>query len=236
MTKLSNVVGGLLRDLAQSHAISDASTVEILDAYGRDDALSQLPVPRMSIRQAEIRLRFAVAEIQDEPAELGAEEVRDLWTAALQDRVLPAALLEVGRLDNKRVSAALHKAVAQGGLTAELDPALLLREDGEARVIKLSHAFLDKQIQTVAPSYRASLEGLDVSGALIRALRDEVPQLIDAVRQLDASRRAAAANLSVAITTESLASVPEAQISELVLTVSMDEVQRGSSPALGSGG
>ena len=43
MAKLSNVIGGLLRDLAESHVISDTYAVEIVDVYGRDQYSPSFP-------------------------------------------------------------------------------------------------------------------------------------------------------------------------------------------------
>ena len=230
MTKLSNVVGGLLQDLARSHSISDASSLDILDAYGRDPVLAQLPVPRMSIKQAQLTLRFAVSAIQEEEKPLDPEEVRDLWVDALRNRVVPKALAEVGRMDNKRVVAAFDRVVTKGSLDTELDPQVVLGPGREQDLIRLSHRFLLDQVDAIPSSTRRSFEKLDVDGALDHALRDEIPDLIAAVRQLEQARKAAAADLNVSITTDALAEIPDGQLSELTLTVSMDELQRGAAP------
>ena len=230
MTKLSNVVGGLLQDLARSHSISDASSLDILDAYGRDPVLAQLPVPRLSIREAQLTLRFAVSAIQEEEKPLDPEEVRDLWIDALRSKVVPRALAEVGRIDNKRVVAAFDRVVAKGSLEAELDPQVVLGTGREQDLIALSQKFLLEQVETIPTSTRRSFEKLDVDGALDHALRDEIPDLIAAVRQLEQARKAAAADLNVSITTDALAEVPDGQLSQLTLTVSMEELQRGAVP------
>lgn len=234
MTKLSSVVGGILRDLARSHAVSDASTMEILDAYGRDAELSQLPVPRLSIREARVTLRFAISAIQDETRPPNDEELRDLWLAALKDRVVPRALREIGRADNRQVTAAFDRVVEQGGRNARVDSALLLGGGREDELVKLSHAFLVRQVSTIAPSTKRHFESLDVTGALERSLRDEVPGLLDAVREFERARAAEASDLNVAITTGDLSAVPENQISELLVTVSMEEVQRSFASPSGS--
>ena len=71
-----------------------------------------------------------------------------------------------------------------------------------------------------------------MKGALERAVRAEIPELVNAARQLEQARRAAQVDLNVAVTTESLTSLPDSQISELVVEVSMDELQRGSAAEL----
>src|SRR5262245_25823058 len=97
MAKLSNVVGGLLRDLAESHVISDTYAVEIVDVYGRAPVLTQLPVPRLTIREAQLKLRFAISEINDEVTGLTEDELRELWLTTVNDKVVPQALSEIGR-------------------------------------------------------------------------------------------------------------------------------------------
>lgn len=233
MAKLSNVVGGLMRDLAQSHTISDAFTVDVLDTYRRDTVLAQIPVPRLSIREARLTLRFAVDAVEDREAVLEPAELQDLWLEAVRDRVVPKALTEVGRIDNKRVVGAFERRLKTGGATVSIDPETLANDGREEELIASTLGFLAREVDALPPSTRKSFEGTDLAGSFERIVRSEIPELRSAVRQLATARRASQADLTVSVTTESLAAVPQHQISELVLTVSMEEVQSGTLPDLG---
>ena len=233
MTKLSNVVGGLMRDLAQSHTISDAFTVEMLETYRREATLSHLPLPRMSIHAAQLTLRFAVASVQDDVKGLDQGELGDLWLRTVRDRVMPKALTAVGRIDNKRLVGAIERRLDATDAAASVDPESLLAEGREAELTKSTIRYLTGLVEALPPSSRKSFDNTDLAGSLERIVRAEIPELRAAAQQLDQARRAAQADLSVSVTTEALAAVPDSQISELTLTVSMEEIQMGSTPTLG---
>lgn len=236
MTKLSNVVGGLLRDLAQSHTISDAFTVELVDTYRREPTLSQLPLPRMSIRSAQLTLRFAVAAVQDEVSGPDPAELRDLWLRTVRERLVPRTLRFAGRLDNARVVAAFERQLAAADVTGAVDPTALLDDDREGELVEATTEFLARVAESLPASVRRSLEGTDLKDAIARVARAEVPQLRAAARRLEQARRASEAELDVSVTTEALGAVPEASISELVLTVDMEEVLSGRAPDAGGTG
>jgi hypothetical protein len=185
-------------------------------------------VPRLTIRQAQLKLKFAISEINDQVTGLSEDELRELWSTALNSKVVPKALSEIGRSDNKRVVSAFERVVGPATPTADFDPRAVLVEGREDELIESTLSFLTRQVGAIAPSTRRSFERLDVKGALERAVRAEIPELVNAARQLEQARRAAQADLNVAVTTASLTSLPDSQISELVVEVSMDELQRGS--------
>ena len=233
MTKLSNVVGGLMRDLAQSHTISDAFTVEMLETYRREATLSQLPLPRMSIQAAQLTLRFAVSSVQDDVKGLDRGELGDLWLRTVRDRVMPKALMDVGRIDNKRLVDVIERRLDAPDAAASVDPESLLAEGREAELTKSTISYLTGLVEALPPSSRKSFDNTDLAGSLERIVRAEIPELRAAAQQLDQARRAAQADLSVSVTTEALAAVPDGQISELTLTLTMEEIQMGSIPTLG---
>lgn len=233
MARLSDIVGGLLRDLAESHAVSDAYTREVLEAYRQDPMLSQFPVPRMAIRQATLRLKFAVtgqapAPIEDDDP----TEYRELWVKALRERLLPQALEAVGRLDNKAVVAAFGKRLSLRSTGDALnDVALLLDPQQGPALQKMTIAFLARQVESLSATARRSLEGVKLSQAFQEAAARELPELQRAARRIAEARRAAQAELDIAVHSEDLQGLPESQVSEMELTVSLDDVQFGGDSA-----
>ncbi|KQR16017.1 hypothetical protein [Cellulomonas sp. Leaf334] len=227
MTRLSSVVGGLMRDLAQSHTISDAFTVDLLDAYRREPTLSQLPLPRVSIRSAQLTMRFAVLTVQEPVAVLEPAELGEFWLRSIRERVVPRVLQDVGRFDNERVVGAFERRLAVTDPTSVIDPGALLAEGGEPELVRSTIGYLTKLVDSLPVSTRRALEGLDLAGSLERTVRAEVGELRAAARRLEDARKASQADLDVSVTAEALAGVPDSQISELVLTVSMEEIQLG---------
>lgn len=217
-----------MRDLAQSHSIADAYTMETLEAYSRDSVLAQFPIPRMSIREAQLTLRFAVDSVTDPPVEPDPAEFRELWLKTLRNRVVPTALAEVGRVDNKRVVAAFDKRLGAAAVDAAIDPDVLLTEGREEELVRTTLKFLGQQVESFPASTRKSVDNTDLSGAFERVVRDEMAELQRAARQLEKARVAAQSDVAVLVTAEALTAVPQSQISEITLTVTMDDVQFGT--------
>jgi hypothetical protein len=230
MAKLSNIVGGLMRDLAQSHAISDAYTVETLESYRRDPLLAQFPVPRMAIREVQLKIRFAVASVQDPPTEPDPTEIRNLWLKAVQERILPQALTAVGRADNKTVVTAFKRRLAAPEAALAVDAADVLASDRREALTNATLSFLKEQVAALPASARRSVDRTDLLPELERVVARELPEIQRAARQLEAARVAAQSDLDVVVTSEALGSVSDSRISELNVTVAMDDVQFGGVP------
>jgi len=67
-------------------------------------------------------------------------------------------------------------------------------------------------------------------GVLGKAVRREVPRLRDAARALQEARGAGEGELDVLVTAEALKALPESQISQLTLTVGIEDVRVGTRP------
>ncbi len=76
MAELNDVLGAILRDVAQARVISDLYSRNVSLEYQQDDVLSAFPVPRVEITEASIDLKFAVNKVEqkeaDPPAIIGA--------------------------------------------------------------------------------------------------------------------------------------------------------------------
>jgi len=231
VVQLSDVVGGLLRDLVQSHSIADAYTVRTLEMYQRDGVLSHFPVARLTISQAQLTVRFAIAGVQPpkgSPPDTG--ELRELWLTALRERIVPDSLREIGRLDNQRLVAAIAKRLEVQDAGSSIEPAMLLEDGQEARLAEATLKYLSTLVESLPVSTRKALEGTDLMGVLGKAVRREVPRLRDAARALQEARGAGEGELDVLVTAEALKALPESQISQLTLTVGIEDVRVGTRP------
>lgn len=64
MAELTQVLGTILKDVAQSRVISDTFSRDISVDYANDPILINFPVPRVEIKQASIALKFAVNAVE----------------------------------------------------------------------------------------------------------------------------------------------------------------------------
>lgn len=231
MVQLSNVVGSLLRGLLQSHTIADAYTVKTLETYRRHDVLSQLPVPRMAIREAQLTLRFAVADVPGKPdAKPDAGDLLDLWHTTMREHIVPESLREIGRLDNKTVVAAFAKRLETQHAEEFIDPAALLDEGAEGRLVEATLKYLSVLLDSLAPSTRRMLGDADLSAVFERVVEEQVPDLRAAAKKLQEAAEGALGELDIVVTAEGLRSIPESQISQLTLSLGMEDIRFGTLP------
>lgn len=230
MPKISEIVGGILRDLAQSHAAADAQTRQALESYRQDPVLSQFPVPRVVIQQASVKLRFVITghgtgtSGGDDP-----KQYRDLWTESLRERVLPQFLLNVGKLDNKAVADAMRARLSKPGIEDRVE-ATSLSDASKLSAIKEQTAMvIVDEAESLPKSVRRYLPD---KGALLAAAKQvvdhEMPEVQRAAEAIHKANQAARSDLEIAIRPDDLKSVPDAQINELQLTLSLEPVERGS--------
>ncbi|PFG44515.1 hypothetical protein ATJ88_3240 [Isoptericola jiangsuensis] len=233
MARLSSIVGGLLRDLAESHSVADAFTVQTLETYRHDPVLSQLPVPRMAIGEVQLTLRFVVDAVEDPTGTVDPQQLLDVWRAAVRDRVLPRALASAGRLDNPRIVAALDKRLARPGVAQEVDLASALDPSRTGTLDDLTVKFVEEQVAALAPTFRKSLDGSSFSEDLKAVVAEEAGGI---EREVEAFRQAQVApqsDVDVRIDAAALAATPESQVSELRLTVRPEELSLGASATTG---
>lgn len=64
MAELNDVLGAILRDVAQARVTSDLFSKNVSVDYQQDEILSGFPVPRVEVVQASVDLKFAVSNVE----------------------------------------------------------------------------------------------------------------------------------------------------------------------------
>ena len=75
MVDLSQVVGGILKDITQARFTSDAYSRNISRYYEQDPLLRRFPIPRADIEEIEIDLKFSILGMDANPAQSEQREV-----------------------------------------------------------------------------------------------------------------------------------------------------------------
>jgi hypothetical protein len=228
MPKLSEIVGGILRDLAQSHAIADAQTRQVLESYRKDPVLSQFPVPRVTIQQATLKLRFAITEHAPGSADEDPSQYRELWGKALRERVLPGFLEVVGKLDNQAVLKGLQTRLAKLDLENRVDAAQVVDSSKLSQLQDATLTVLLGQAEALPKSVRRYLpDAQALQAAAKQVISREMPEVQRAAEALREANQSARSDLEVAVRLDDLKTVPDSQINEIQLTLALEDVERG---------
>ena len=93
MPKLHQIVGTILRDIAQSRVYSDIYSYEVSVHYEKDSLLRQFPVPRTEITELEIDLKFAFSD-RSTDTEIDQDGIQRIGIFRTQTNFLSRYLLQ----------------------------------------------------------------------------------------------------------------------------------------------
>jgi hypothetical protein len=239
MVKLSDALGALLKEIAQSRIQSDLFSKEVSREYSQDPFLKLFPVPRVEIRSLDLELAFAVAEAKQKDVKI-SEIVQPLLLQSVPDlrkRVLNirATLARTTRQSETIISLLKEK---QAQVENELDRRLetVVKEN----IGKLSEQILqdtEKFIETM------SLEAVRIVSEIVVAkkinlafgaqfqkdVREKVSEWSNAVSETVRSSvdrsKADSFTLDITLTKDELANVPVNAVSRVKLSVEMRNIE-----------
>jgi len=236
VAELKSVLGAILRDIVEARVASDLSSRDVGLEYLQDEILRNFPVPRVNLKEASIKLRFAVTATETTAAvdapERVVRRVVDEQAATLSKAVADRVVEENPRKDalaevtkRKRVNLA---AVAEKAIVETLgEPAAserLARGDTTtvARALQeqLTAAFTaDEEVAKVlVPTTRDRT----LQTALNAAQKVVLEQVVSRIKaELSAAAKRPDVRVDLAVTREQLEAMPEAMISDISVVVEM---------------
>lgn len=160
MPKLHQILGSLFSNIAQSVFVSDLYSRDISRVYEQDGLLRHFPVPRTEISELELDLKFAISEIELNPAqgiefEVNAATIFVDFSNTLSEsfyRELRKLLVKLGEQD-RLIKDEVLKETSWGVQTIYLGQDLLrfflrrhgslIKENGEFQVLKAQEEILE---------------------------------------------------------------------------------------------
>ena len=88
MAKFSEIIGGIAKDLVQVQVSSDLSSMDVLSHYKDNEILKNLDIPRFTISDINLKLKFAISEEAVlEQTESSVNYVKTEWLSILSKEV-----------------------------------------------------------------------------------------------------------------------------------------------------
>lgn len=230
MARLNEVVSGMLRDLVESRVAADSLSREHAEAYWADPVLSQFPVPRFAIKEASLKLRFAIDDLKPGEGTVDPGLIRKAWAQEVLARVLPQSL-KAARLDDE-ASAALVKRLESSSAALDVK-SLVAGRANDAAAATLKWVVEARGALPPGPREKLKLQALRV--AVAADMQSAAVAFLPRVKQIIASDAVMKSRLDIAVKRADLAQVPESQVQELTLTFSTDDLQLGGQPATAGG-
>jgi hypothetical protein len=222
MPRLSEVVGGVLRGLIDSRVGADTLSRELAEHYRLEPVLSQVPVPRFSVKNVTLRLRFAVQGVQGtSPSPEDLEAVGVLWASEVTERVLPEALRAAGVASAAAARLVEKLRTIERGRPGLTDVSALAPN----RLSALTVNWILAGRAALPPTVLGELPGIR---KLRDALRGELAAAAEAFaprgRRILEDRAVLRSELTIAVDRAELEQVPESQIHELTIALAADDL------------
>jgi hypothetical protein len=226
--RLGEVLGGLLTDVVRARLAADALTADALDAYRADRVLASMSVPRVTVSDMMVRLRFLVSDVtvpETRPVDLG--RAQDRWNVVMRERVIPQLLRgregdEALREDVQRLREALETE------PIVVDPDLLSRaanDDVDPLADVTAAALLDR-VRALSTAARRRLGTIaQLREELQRGVRPELALFIERLRQAQAVEQSLGSRLQVEVVSDLLQHTPAESLQQLEVTVSIADVE-----------
>jgi hypothetical protein len=226
--RLGEVLGGLLTDVVRARLAADALTADALDAYRADRVLASMSVPRVTVSDMTVRLRFLVSDVtvpEPRPVDLG--RAQDGWNVVVRERVVPQLLRgrvgdEALREDVQR----LREAIETEPIV--VDPDLLGRAvngDLDPLADVTAAALLDR-VRALSTAARRRLGTIaQLREELQRGVRRELALFIERLRQSQAVEQSLGSRLQVEVVSDLLQQAPAESLQQLEVTVSIADVE-----------
>jgi hypothetical protein len=226
--RLGEVLGGLLTDVVRARLAADALTADALDAYRADRVLASMSVPRVTVSDMTVRLRFLVSDVtvpEPRPVDLG--RTQDRWNVVMRERVIPQLLRgregdEALREDVQRLREALETE------PIVVDPDLLSRavnDDVDPLADVTAAALLDR-VRALSTAARRRLGTIaQLREELQRGVRPELALFIERLRQSQAVEQSLGSRLQVEVVSDLLQHTPAESLQQLEVTVSIADVE-----------
>ena len=225
MARLSEVLGGILKDVTQSRMIADLRSQEIFEAYRSDALLSRLPVPRVTIRELNLTLRFAIAgHVRPDYAASDLEPAREAWKSRLITVVLARALADVADGPREIISGKLARAVAAAD---EQSLPLAMALEGDADTLRdRSVELIVRGVEALTAAERRTLPAARALRELLKQVaQEELAHLLPELRRAIAAKGAQESDLDILVGRAELADVDGDRVQQIAVTLVSDDIE-----------
>lgn len=240
MAELHQVIGAILRDIAQARVTSDLYTRDVSRYYEQDSLLRIFPVPRSEISEVNIDLRFAISRIEPDPdrtVEKNAKTagILEPYSERLVNSIFEGLTSTPTAQDNPSWLEAIHN-LDSPDFRSDLRSRILdCFESNVYGLIDKQNNLLDvealldfvKDVVDASIYQKAEIAAFlkdgDFSGPVKAAVTTRMKSDLESMRVEIEFARSAAEDyiIEVDVTSDKLQEVPEAALSSIKLTTSM---------------
>jgi hypothetical protein len=233
MVELSKIVGTILKDLAQSRAISDKFTRDISVDYASDKILKLFPVPRVEIKEIKISIPFAIKSVEIGPVNLKntmkprMKEMSENLSDLFYDRVILNLKNKekIVKLFNKQQFIWNVQTIFEELIISDEDKFKKILEGEQAPLDILLSESIEKELMKNAKLSREILSAYDkdnlskMIGSFVTDFNKKIlgPEIISVTGNAQIND----ASVNVGINYSDLAEIPESSVTRIEITANI---------------
>lgn len=235
MAQLHQVIGAILRDIAQARVTSDIYSRDVSQYYEKDSLLRIFPVPRSEIREANVDMKFLISGIEIDPERKEDRESKTSAVFEYYSELMIDAFFSVLREIDKPGWIELFKKYDTPEFSKKLRTSLLDYFENNSNTLINDENELDQDecedgIKDVLGKYFYDIDEVEVvikKENLITKAKSNVTREINELKESMAIEirivrdTAEDYKLDVEVTAAKLMDVPEAALSSVKLTIEL---------------
>ncbi|MDA8136248.1 MAG: hypothetical protein M0T82_16640 [Desulfobacteraceae bacterium] len=228
MAKFSEIIGGIAKDLAQVQMSADLASLEVLSHYKNNEILKNLDIPRFTLSDITMKLKFAIAaEIVPEQTEASVNYVDAEWLSILKKEVINDVLSSgqgLSVIEKKKIqSDFLRTSSSQRNPDLDIKNALA----GSANItVDKSTNYIMEIYKTLPPETK---KRLSAESSFETIVKDKVTAVfkarMPALKKVASAKASVERDLEIIIEKAALENINTEQIHEISLNLTPDFIK-----------
>jgi hypothetical protein len=217
--RLGEVLGALLTDVVRARLAADELTAQALAAYRADPVLSSMSVPRVTVSNMTIRLRYITSAVETpEPRPVDVVRANTTWNTMLRTKTVP------GVLSGDQLAKA-QQSLVDSPIGIPQDALDRCRAGELGPIVDLTASELFRRVPAT-----------DLRQPLQAAVQRDAGALGEELREQQAADQALRSHLEVEVAADKLAATSPEAVQTLEFTISLNDVEEIiGTPAEGEG-
>lgn len=224
MPALSQILGGIVKDIAQAQLAGELVALEHLSVYHDHEILRHLSPPRVRIKDVSLTLRFAIDNIQEVSISKNAKAaIAQMWRDHVRATLIPSIFDEIGHtIDNyEQLKPILSKALRGTSAPRYHGNALLNGQFSAA--LKETEDYFASIIKSIPADIRANLPNLRTMRQITRRKSQlALIKLSPMFQKVAAAKSVQDLDLQVLVTKDDLQGLSESELQELSFTLTVE--------------
>lgn len=227
MPKLSEVLGGIVKDVTQAQITSDLASLEYSEIYREHPLLKHFSVPRLKIKDLTCRLKFAVSktDLDDGFSDSAKAAAGRMLQRHFRTKLIPEVLSTLAKnshLDRDSLKRIIDTVVGSAG-TPEIRLDSII-ENGSIQNRRSFESYLMIVIKLLPKEVRRELPSLiEIKKFSREYYEEDINILQQKMKNIAVAKTAQDFDLDIAVSHDDLKGVDAGSIQEISFNISLDD-------------